>query len=84
VFKREFSGVGFFTEFALPSDAQVKRDVADMSLGDIGAELPGLKHGAGFVLFTRGGSVTMLEGFTYDENWPEKTDEFKLFKTTSA
>src|SRR6266404_8333231 len=74
VSKRKFSGVGFFTEFSLPSDAQVSRNVADMTLGDIGAELPGLKHGAGFVLFIRGGVITMLEGYSYDEKWPENTD----------
>jgi hypothetical protein len=84
VSKREFSGVGFFTKFALPKDAQIKRDVPDMTLGDIGAELPGVEHGAGFVLFIRGGVVTMLESYTYDEKWPESTDEFKLFRTASA
>ena len=84
VSKREFSGVGFFTEFALPASVQVARDVADMTIGDVGAEIPGLEHGAGFVLFIRGGLVTMLEGYTYDEKWPENTDEFKLVTTTSA
>jgi len=84
VSKREFSGVGFFTEFALPASAQVARDVPDMTIGDVGAEIPTLEHGAGFVLFIRGGVVTMLEGYTYDESWPENTDEFKLFTTTSA
>jgi hypothetical protein len=85
VSKREFTGVGFFTHFALPKEAQVKRDVPDMTFGDVGAEFPGLEHGAGFILFIRGGGVTMLEGYTYvDDQWPERTDEFKLFKTASA
>ena len=84
VSKREFSGVGFFTEFALSNDAAVRRDVPDMTLGDVSAELPGLEHGAGFVLFIREGVITMLEGYTYDEKWPEKTDGFTLFRTASA
>jgi hypothetical protein len=62
VSKREFSGVGFFTEFALSSDATVRRDLPDATIGDVGAQVSGLQHGAGFVLFIRGGVVTMLEG----------------------
>jgi hypothetical protein len=84
VSKREFSGVGFFTELALPDDAPVGRDVSDMTLGDVGAQISGLEHGAGFVLFIRGGAITMLEGYSYDEKWPNSTDEFKLFRTASG
>jgi hypothetical protein len=78
---RKFTRVGFFTEFALAQDAQVNRDVPDMTLGGIGATIPGLQHGAGFLLFIRGGVVSMLEGFTYDENWPDNIDKFTLFGT---
>jgi hypothetical protein len=78
--RREFSGVGFFTDFIVPADATVKRDLPDMELTGVGAEFPNLAHGAGFVLFIREGVINMLEGFTYDENWPEKTDAFKIFK----
>ena len=84
VSNREFSGVGFFTELTLPKGAPLKQDIPDMTLGDVGAELPGLKHGAGFVLFVRGGAISMLEAYTYDEKWPENTDGFRLFTTTPA
>ncbi len=85
VSKREFTGVGFFTKFSLPDEAQVRHTVPDMTLGGVGAEVPGLKHGAGFILFVRDGVVSMLEGYTYvDDQWPERTDEFKLFRTASA
>jgi len=84
VSKREFTGVGFFTEFAPSNDAPVTANLADMTLGDVGAELPGLEHGAGFVLFVRSGAMHMLEGYTYDETWPESTNGFRLFSTTTA
>jgi hypothetical protein len=84
VAKREFSGVGFFTDFALPADAPVRRDLADTTIGDVGAEIPSLKHGAGFVLFIRSGAITMLEGFTYDEPWPSSTDGFTLIRLQRA
>jgi hypothetical protein len=78
VTKREFSGVGFFTNFELPADAPVRRDLPDATLGGVNAAFPNLQHGAGFLLFIRGGVVTTLEGYTYDEQWPTRTDEFSL------
>jgi hypothetical protein len=81
---RELTGVGFFTEFILPSDAPVRRDLSDLTLGDVGAVFPGLKHGAGFLLFIRGGVAAMLEGYTYDESWPKCTDHFKVHRLLPA
>jgi len=84
VAKREFTGVGFFTEFTLPADAPVSRDLSDETIGGVGASFPNVEHGAGFLLFIRSGVVTMLEGFTYaDDQWPESTDEFQVFKTAA-
>lgn len=81
--KREFSGVGFFTDFVLPAHAPVRRDLPNTEYG-ANAEFPSLQHGAGFVLFIRDGVVSMLEGFTYDEPWPTNTDEFKVHKQEAA
>ena len=84
VTKREFTGVGFFTEFALPADVSVSRDLPDETIGGVGASFPSVQHGAGFLLFIRSGVVTMLEGFTYaDDQWPERTDGFQVFKTAA-
>ena len=80
VSSREFSGVGFFTEFVLSADAPVRRDLPNMEIKSVGAKFPNSEHGAGFVLFIRDGMATMLEGYTYDEPWPDKTDGFRLFK----
>ena len=79
VSRREFTGVGFFTDFVLSSDAPVGRDLPNMEIGGVGAELPGVKHGAGFLLFVRTGVVSMLEGYTYGEDWPVHIDEFRIF-----
>lgn len=50
-----------------------------MELGDVGAEFPNVKHGTGFLLFIRDGVASWLEGYTYDERWPESTDRFRVF-----
>jgi hypothetical protein len=51
-----------------------------MEISDVCAEFPNLRHRAGFVLSIRDGVVTMMEGFTYDEPWPEGQNEFRLFR----
>ena len=67
---REFSGVGFFTNFEVPSTAP-KVSPPDFELGARTLlQLDGLKHGAGVVLFVRKGILDMLEGYTFDEPWP--------------
>ena len=81
---RKHTGVGFFTHFNLQLNALVKRDLKDMTIGGVGAEFPNLRHGAGFILFIREGVVQMLEGYTYDETWPENTEEFKLFRLQNS
>lgn len=82
--RREFSGVGFFTHFIVPSAAAVRRDLPNMEVDGVGAEFPSLQHGAGFLLFVRGGVITMLEGYTYDEAWPERIDDFRVFRYEAA
>lgn len=79
VSERKFTGVGFFTNLVIPSDAPVKRDLPNMEIGDVGAEFPNVKHGAGFLLFIRDGVVSWLEGYTYGENWPVCADRFRVF-----
>jgi hypothetical protein len=66
----EFTGVGFFTNIRLPATCAAV-DAWNLHLGDVEAASPALRHGAGFVLHVRGGLIVQLEGFTYDEPWPD-------------
>src|SRR5262249_45426648 len=75
---REFSGVGFFTHFTIPP-AVPRLPLSDrLIFGAVEAELNSLAHGAGFVLFVEDGKLSMLEGYTYDEPWPESLGPFRL------
>ena len=49
-----------------------------MRIGDVYAEIPGLEHGAGFVLYIKDGYLDMLEGYSYDEPWPSSVEGFAL------
>lgn len=72
VSKREFTGVGFFAEFSHPPDVVRLQAPRRARFGDVLAEIEGLEHGAGFVLFIDDGLITMLEGYsTANEPWPE-------------
>ncbi len=74
------SGVGFFVEFDVPEILALKTGELDFHFGDIGAEIPALKNGAGFILFVRSGRMTMLECYTYGEAWPDCIEGFRLYQ----
>ena len=78
VVSREFTGVGFFTEYEV-SDISLKcpGDI-NCELGAIQANINGVQYGVGFVLFIRNGMITMLEGYTYGEDWPEVISEYSF------
>jgi hypothetical protein len=75
--KREITGVGFFTDLDVSAYTGVRLEL-DLKFGDVVAEIDGLEHGAGFVLYVQQGLLTLLEGYTYDEPWPDRIAGFKL------
>jgi len=75
---REYTGVGFFCSFDVPPDAPIVTEQGNFQIGDVHGELEGLEHGAGFVLFMRGGRLDTLEGFSYEEPWPPAVNHFTL------
>jgi len=77
--RREFTGVGFFSYFRV-DDSLITHQLLGKSFhfGDVVADIEGLKHGAGFVLFVKDGAIDNLEGYSYDEKWPDDIRKFKL------
>jgi hypothetical protein len=75
---REYSGAGFFCSFEVPPSAPRLDAKQNFHFGDVNAIVEGLEHGAGFVIFVRGGRLDMLEGYSYEEPWPEDVRSFKL------
>ena len=80
---RELTGVGFFTHIVVPQRLAVAA-VGKLILSDVAAELDGVQHGAGFVLFIEDGMLDVLEGFTYDEPWPDRVEGFAVRSLTST
>ena len=67
--RREMTGTGFYTYFEVRVLLQI-RDI-NLRFGDVTAEIPGLKNGAGFLLYIKNGLLDMLEGYSYDEPLPD-------------
>jgi hypothetical protein len=49
------------------------------TLNGVGVTWDGLLHGASLILFIDHGVLALLEGFTYDDPWPESMENYKLF-----
>jgi hypothetical protein len=83
VTRRDLTGVGFFTELAgsktTPTGSVAS---ADLQFGDVEADIEGLRHGAGFLLYVEGGRLHTLEGYSYDERWPDDIGRFTLRYTS--
>jgi len=75
--ERKFTGAGFFTKFRLAPNVR-PLSKKSLTFGDVAATIPGLKNGAGFLLFVRGGVLDQLEGYTYGEFWPTDVPNFGL------
>jgi hypothetical protein len=78
---REGSGVGFFSTLVV--DREEAESIGDTTarLGDVSADIDGLAHGAGFLLTISAGYLDQLEGYSFDEPWPEQIDGFSLSYT---
>jgi hypothetical protein len=70
VVSREFSGVGFFTEFEVSETAPLV-EPPNFAAGNVDIQLQNLPIGAGCVLFVRDGKLACLECYTFSEPWPE-------------
>lgn len=71
VSSRDMTGVGFYTEFLVPLDAPSVPGRPTFKLGDVNGTADNVRHGLGFLLCVKDGSLFMLEGYTYDEPWPD-------------
>jgi hypothetical protein len=67
---REFSGVGFFTEFEV-SETVPLVEPPNFAAGNVDIQLQNLPNGAGCVLFIRDGKLACLECYTFSEPWPD-------------
>ena len=73
--KREFTGVGFYSNFESKDDI-IYGD--DMQISDVGGRINNSLH-VGFLLFVKKGKLDFLECFTYGDPWPENIESYEIF-----
>jgi hypothetical protein len=79
VASREFTGHGFFSKLVVADGVEAAPITRNqLGLADATATIDGLEHGAGFVLFVRERVLDTLEGFAYDEPWPDAVGRFEI------
>jgi hypothetical protein len=78
--RRDMTGVGFVIDLDVPAELRIE-GLGNLHLSDVAAEIDGLQHGAGFVLHVMNGMIDYVEGFTYDEPWPDRIEGFSLSYT---
>lgn len=80
VSKREYTGCGVYTNFAIPSDApRFDQSLSRMEeMPWLHGDHPALEAGAGFILWCQDGHISCLEGFTYVGDWPNDEHRFSL------
>lgn len=72
---RDFTGVGFFTNFKVGDDNLLDM-VVKYDYGNIHGKINDVD--VGLILFVRD-SIYFLEGFTYDAPWPDKIFSYELY-----
>ena len=78
VAKRVFTGHGFYTNYSdIPSHYSLG-DRVRLELGSLHADLNDMKHGVGFCVFVCQGVITCLEGYAYDEPWPDTIEQYSF------
>lgn len=70
VLRRDLTGVGFSTYFAVPDAAPRLLETRNPIGRPLLIELEGLQHGASAALWLKDGVLDCLEVFTFTEPWP--------------
>lgn len=82
VSRREMTGVGFFTELVIPPPVPRIPGRPTFKLGDVNGTATNVDHGFGFLLYVKDGALSALEGYTYDEPWPDEYYDLVLTYST--
>ena len=81
--RREYTVVGFFTYYAIPSNF-VLLGSPSFVIYDVWATFPGLESPVALQLFISEGFIHMLEGVTCEGYWPASIAEYSLFYSDGA
>ncbi len=70
--KRERYAFGFSTAYAVTAVEQTLGEGIKLQLGKHQWNINGLKYGSDYILWIENGLIHSLEGFSYQEPWPDE------------
>ena len=81
VTKRTIDSRGFYTCYEIGDRTASLGDGVDLQLGENQWDINGLQYGSDYILWIKNGFISSLEGFSYDEPWPDEiTNVSKIVK----
>ena len=70
--KRERFASGFYTDYAVGATDQTLGEGVDLQLGENQWNINDLECGSDYILWIENGLIHSLEGFSYQEPWPDE------------
>ena len=70
--KREFSKYGFSTDYAVEPPLETLGDDVNLQLDKRQWNINDLQNGSDYILWIKNGLICSLEGFSYEEPWPDE------------
>lgn len=70
--KREFSKYGFSTDYVVEPSLETLGDDVNLQLGKRQWNINNLQNGSDYILWIKNGLICSLEGFSYEEPWPDE------------
>lgn len=74
---REFTGVGFFTNFIIPENVPRITELVSYGYGSADCRINDI-DGYGFILFIEDGILLCLEGYACIDFWPKIINNFEF------
>lgn len=63
---------GFCTDYVIDDGVQTFGDGVDMRLSGSQWNINDVDNGTDYILWVKNGKISSLEGFTYEEKWPDE------------
>lgn len=82
--ERRKSERGFCTDYIIDENAKTLGDGVEMQLGNSQWDINGVKNGTDYILWVKNGKIAHLEGFTYEEKWPDEITHAEKIKKPDA
>jgi len=76
---REFTGVGFLTDFHRSDELKLFDEGVSLRWGKIGVRLNASRTDSGYLVYVDEGYLKTIEGYTYGEDWPVEIEQMEVY-----